>query len=279
MSVIHEKLRKLEAKENPQGGGAWYSAPSHSPTIDFGLPEEIIKDFYDLKEYVRIANMRGQMRLLSVVGSHDQEGSTTVVSYLAYLLAGGMLRKKQSTKKEILDEKGDEKVFKKDFEKAVSDKSDKDSDSDKPSVDDILLVDCNMRNPGVHRYFGLTLEDGLADILEHKLDWHKVVKSVKNLNLKVISAGKSSENPVELMGSEEFNAMIREWRKAYKYVLFDSAPVLTAPEALSLGAMVDGVILVVRSGVTRWENAQAAKRKLISAHAKLLGVALNRAQS
>ncbi|OPZ68421.1 MAG: Tyrosine-protein kinase YwqD [bacterium ADurb.Bin478] len=59
-------------------------------------------------------------------------------------------------------------------------------------------------------------------------------------------------------------------------MLIDTPAVLNYVDSLSVTAVVDGVILVVRAGQTRWEMAQNAKRKLLTAHATLLGVALNR---
>ncbi|MBN1543397.1 CpsD/CapB family tyrosine-protein kinase [candidate division KSB1 bacterium] len=274
MSVIHDALSQLDDRERSSVGAVLGNNPKPG-VLGLEVPEEVLNDFYDLKEYVRIANLRGQMRVISVASSLPNEGSTTIAAYLGFLLAGGKRKKAVSMPfRSGLEKSG---VFSSEFtqeiKKSPSTEQEKSQASQSPGV---LLVDTNMREPAVHRLFGLSAEDGLADILEGDLHWRKVVKSVLGCNLSIITAGQNRENPVELIASDRFRLLIKEWRKEFAFVVFDSAPILTSVEALSLSAIVDGVILVVRSGLTRWDNAQNAKRKLVAAHANLLGVALNR---
>jgi capsular exopolysaccharide synthesis family protein len=147
---------------------------------------------------------------------------------------------------------------------------------EKKQEHNILLVDANLHQPSLHQFFGLSNEKGLGEIVEHKLDWRQYVIPIKDSHLKVITAGKADVISAELFGSDEFKTLVDEWRKEYRYVIFDSPPVLTSVEALSLSSLADGVILVVRAGKTRWEIAQNAKRKLATVGSNLLGVALNR---
>ena len=140
----------------------------------------------------------------------------------------------------------------------------------------ILLVDANMHRPKLHRYFGLEADNGLAEILEFNKDWQDLAKPIKDSNLEIITAGQTSMNPVELLSRESFQQVLQEWQDMYRYVIFNSPPVLSYVDALTLSSIVDGVVLVVSAGKTRWEVAQNAKRKLLAAQSKLLGVALNR---
>ena len=276
MSIIHDKLKKIEEGKNP-GKTSWYMDKKAGEPLDLGLPKEIINDFYDLKEYVRIANMRGTMRVLSIASAHEKEGSSTVSAYLGFLLAGGMVEKvKKTAGTKTKASKENEKAFQKEFEKAVNQKPDSELFEFDP--DDVLLVDANLRQPSIHTFFNKRVDVGLSDILEKGVDWKKTIKPVNGHHLKVITAGSVVSNPVELVGSDKFKNLLNEWQKQFKYVLIDSPAILSSAEALSLSAIVNGVILVVRSGSTRWDDAQAAKRKLVAAHAKLLGVTLNRSK-
>ncbi|HNT64602.1 MAG TPA: CpsD/CapB family tyrosine-protein kinase [bacterium] len=275
MSVIHDALTQLDEQDR-SAIGTVFGNQSHAGALSMDLPEQILSDFYDLKEYVRIANLRGKMRILSIVSSLPNEGSTTIAAYLGYLLAGGKKQPANSISLVAAAEDTDN-YFRPEFAEEVKRKTLEEDIQPIPSTDRrILLVDTNLREPGVHSMFNLRAEDGLADILESDLPWRKVIKEVSDSNLTVITAGQAHQNPVELIASDHFRQLLSEWRKEFAYVIFDSAPVLTSVEALGLGAIVDGVILVVRAGLTRWDNAQNAKRKLAAAQVNLLGVALNR---
>ena len=140
---------------------------------------------------------------------------------------------------------------------------------------DVLLVDANLHQPSIHRFFRLGVEDGLGEIIEHRLDWRKFVKPIYGSDLKVITAGKTDLMPAELLGSLEFGNVVEKWREQFRYVLFDSPPILPYVESLCLSAVSDGIVLIVRAGQTRWEVAQNAKRKLVAANANLIGVTLN----
>jgi capsular exopolysaccharide synthesis family protein len=281
MSVVHELLSQLEETE-VRNSSPWLAEENQrAGRFTFDLPDEILNDFYDLKEHVRIANMRGQMRVLSVASSLPGEGSSTIATYLAYLLTGQAAKKAPTTEAAELLENSVNKQTPTDNIFSLPLKDDHGSDdSSSPStfLNDTLLVDANFHQPGLHNFFGLRVEGGLADILEHQVDWKKCVKPIQQLNLKVITAGVSDILPAELLGTESFRNLIKEWRATFNYVIFDSAPVLKYVDALTLATSVDGTILVVCAGKTRWEIAQDAKRKLAGAQANLLGVALNRSR-
>ncbi|NOY60388.1 MAG: CpsD/CapB family tyrosine-protein kinase [Calditrichaeota bacterium] len=294
MSVVHDLLNHVEEKKiieaSPWAAG---NRPAKRGLFVFDLPNEILNDFYDLKEYVRIANLRGQMRVLSMASSVAGEGSSTIATYLAFLMSGGVAQKLEKPAdtprpEEIHDEeekrKPDaDKIFTTEFttlskKKANESPSEEaqDKKEQKAEPSDILLVDANFHQPGLHRFFGLEAEDGLAEIIEGELDWKQFAKPVHDSNLQIITAGSPDRNPAELLSSETFLNLVNEWRDHFRYVIFDSPPVLSYVDALSLATVVDGVVLVVWAGHTRWEVAQNAKRKLSTAHSNLLGVALNR---
>jgi len=300
MSIVHDALAKLDRLEGQQAE-PWqsYHQEKKSGLFVFDLPNEILNDFYDLREYIRIANLRGKVRVISIASSVNGEGSSTIATYLSFLMAGGQIKKNGVNEPFAPPEKDIEvkeasqhsdQVFDSDFQAIIKNKPVKHTEEPKDAArqgqkasgngngkkQKVLLVDGNLHMPGLHRFFGLDPDDGLAEIIEYEKDWKEFVKPIKGVQLDFITAGRTDQNPTELLSSDYFRILVAQWRQAYKYVIFDSPPVLSYVDAMSLAAIVDGVVLVIRAGQTRWEVAQRAKRKLVAAHANLLGVTLNR---
>ncbi|MBN2410734.1 CpsD/CapB family tyrosine-protein kinase [candidate division KSB1 bacterium] len=285
MSVVHDLLVRLEEKDN-LNFSPWNEQEIHSNNkgiFVFDLPQEIINDFYGLREYIRIANKGGNIRVLSITSSMNGEGSSTIATYLSFLMAGGLIKKIDS--KKLAD--NSDMLFSNDLRAIVNKRrnsnvvplEDKRYGSDnaaRSGRNDILLVDANLNQPSVHRYFDIDVEQGLGEILEQNMDWRKNLVSIQGSNLKIITAGHADTKSVELFSSDRFRTVVRQWRNHFRYVIIDSPPVLTSVEAMSAASVSDGVILIVCAGFTRWDSAQRAKRKLVAAKANLLGVALNR---
>ncbi len=282
MSVVHELLCQIEEKENLQ----YFRQPAPVETTTdnglfvFDLPKEIINDFYGLKEYVRIANRGGNVRVLSITSSTYGEGASTIATYLSFLMAGGLVKQPavpaaQQENNSLFNDSL-RALVNHNRKSNVVPMDNESSNSRFSNRDDILLIDANLEQPGLHRYFGLPDEMGLGEIIEQNQDWKEYVRSVDNSNLKIITAGSAESKSIELLSSDRFRALVRQWRNTFKYVIIDTPPVLNSIESLSIASVSDGVILIVCAGQTRWENAQTAKMKLMSAKANVLGVALNR---
>lgn len=309
MSVIHENLVRLEDKVRMPQFIEDQMLKKDSGIFAFDLPKEIINDFHDLRGHISIANARKKTKVLAIAGSVPGEGSSTIATTLSFLMAGGLTRrlgvnskdrKKEGPVTPVQDELNLDTCFTQDFSALVR------NGSFKPAVDvmratsnfgpnqgendnmqwntgervehknEVLLIDANLQNPSLHKYFGLDRGPGLAEILEKNDDWQKVIHLVKESDLCVITCGENRANPAELLASERMRKMVREIRRVFNYIVFDSPPVLTSVAAVSLASVVDGVVLIVRAGQTRWEVAQNAKHKLLAAEANVLGVALNR---
>lgn len=289
MSFVHDMLCDIEQKEDVA-----LRAPTSVKAGLFVLdmPNEIVSDFYDLKEHVRIANVHGRVNTLAIADSSQGEGSSTIATFLAFLLGGGLTptdqsKNKSRSQKNLVDLKRSDQIFTSDFCRHTRRATTDDVFSDwNTSIDarfayantheSILLVDANLHEPSIHRYFGLSVENGLAEIVEQRTAWQRLVRPVRDSRLQVVTTGNSKMNPVELLGSDVFRALVKEWKREYRYVIFNSPAVLNYTDALSVASVVDGVVLVVKAGQTRWDSAQQAKQKLTAARANLLGVTLNR---
>jgi capsular exopolysaccharide synthesis family protein len=139
----------------------------------------------------------------------------------------------------------------------------------------VLLIDADMRKPTMHYTFRLDNLRGLSNVLVGENSMEEAVNQTDVENLDVMSCGPIPPNPSELLASRKMETFLKEAKLSYDIVIFDTPPVLAVTDAQILANLVDGTILVVRSGETEIEPAQKAKEALQPAQAKLLGVVLN----
>lgn len=139
----------------------------------------------------------------------------------------------------------------------------------------VLLIDADLRKPTIHYTFRLDNLRGLSNVLVGENTLKEVTHESDVENLDVISCGPIPPNPSELLGSKKMQQMLEEAKKTYDIVIFDTPPVLAVTDAQILANIVDGSILVIKSGGTEIEAATKAKEALEPAKAKLLGTVLN----
>ena len=122
----------------------------------------------------------------------------------------------------------------------------------------VAIVDADLRRPRIHRLLGLTPRRGLSDVLggEALLDDIVVTNSIPRLN--VIPGGHSSKSPAEMLASTRMQAVIEDLRDRFDFIIFDTPPVLTVADAIVLGPLTDGVILVIQAGKIRKRPVQRA---------------------
>lgn len=138
-----------------------------------------------------------------------------------------------------------------------------------------LLVDCDLRNPSLTRWFGLQERKGLSEYLTGKDEMQDLLIKTSIEKLSILSGGSIEDNPVELIGSRKMRDLIQNLKSRYedRYVILDSSPILATTEPSVLNEMVDGIILVIKSGETPRETIQQAV-KLLNKN-KVLGIVLN----
>lgn len=140
----------------------------------------------------------------------------------------------------------------------------------------VLIVDCDMRKPRIHKVFEISNTYGMAEILLHGGDYKKALNPTSNENLHIITAGKIPSNPSELLYSNAMKNLIQNLKKDFEYIFIDAPPVVPVTDAAIMSNYVDGVILVCASGVIEIELAQKAKESLENVNANILGVVLNK---
>jgi exopolysaccharide/PEP-CTERM locus tyrosine autokinase len=138
-----------------------------------------------------------------------------------------------------------------------------------------LLVDCDLRNPSLSRMFGLQEKKGLSNYLRGEAEIPDLLIKTSVDKLTVFSGGSIQENPVELIGSNRMKSLVKDLKSRYddRYIIIDSSPLLATTEPSVLNEMVDGIILVIKSGETPRESVHQAIKLLKKE--KILGVVLN----
>lgn len=140
----------------------------------------------------------------------------------------------------------------------------------------VLLVDCDLRKPIIHRYLRIDNKHckGITHVLSGGMLKDSVV-SVKGTNLHVMVADAIPPNPAELLGSKRMKNMIDSLDKYYDYIIFDTPPVSVVTDAAVLSQFVDGAILVIAQNHATVDQIALAKKNLMAVHANILGVVLN----
>jgi len=143
-----------------------------------------------------------------------------------------------------------------------------------------VLVDADLRRPGLHELFGLPNDRGLTTMfVESEALAQPPLLETGVDNLALLPSGPLPPNPADLLGSHRMEEIVAALRAQADIVLFDAPPVVAVTDATVLGTKVDGVLLVVSAGRTRRDHAQRARELLERAHVRVVGAVLVNASS
>jgi tyrosine-protein kinase Etk/Wzc len=158
-----------------------------------------------------------------------------------------------------------------------------------------LLIDADLRKSVIHKVFGINREPGLTDILEGKINYAKCVQKMSDFliglpndigteilktpgleNLSVLPAGHKVSQPSELLNSTFLTNFINTVRQEYRFIIFDTTPILPVTDAMILASKVDAVVLSHHMGSVARGVLYRAKSQLETAKTKILGIVLTR---
>ncbi len=140
----------------------------------------------------------------------------------------------------------------------------------------VCLVDANLRAPSLPQFFGVTNHWGLTDSLLKEGAIRSFAKQVYRDNLWLLSCGSLAVDSPNLLNSEQLHLRLAELRKEFDYVLIDVPPVNQYSDAMALGQITDGLVLIVEANSTRKESALKAMETLRGAQVEVLGAVLNK---
>ena len=139
-----------------------------------------------------------------------------------------------------------------------------------------LIIDCDLRKPMQHKIFNQHNLKGFTNLLvDRSVTGEELIRDTEIPRLKLLTSGPIPPNPSELLASKRTFQVIEELQEKFQLILIDSPPVAAVADAAILAAKVDGVIVVIRSHVTRLDLATQAKSLLDKANANILEEVLN----
>lgn len=145
--------------------------------------------------------------------------------------------------------------------------------------DKVLLIDCDLRKPNIHKIFEVPNEIGLSDALQafnqnnsQSIEKYMVRSGIDNLD--IITAGSISTNPSELL-STNAKYILAFLKDKYDYILIDTPPINVVTDAAVLSSICDGVVIIAVPEKTKIKSLQKTKEQLVRVGANILGVVFN----
>ncbi|EOU1940298.1 polysaccharide biosynthesis tyrosine autokinase, partial [Clostridium perfringens] len=140
----------------------------------------------------------------------------------------------------------------------------------------ILIIDCDLRNPSIHRMFGLSNTEGLTDVLVGNKTFNQCVQNTEVKNLKVLTTGNIPNNPAEILNSNRMKSFVEETKEHFDYVFIDTPPIGIVSDAGIVSTYSDGIILVAASNEVDDNVIKLSKDRLLKVNANIIGCILNK---
>jgi capsular exopolysaccharide synthesis family protein len=145
----------------------------------------------------------------------------------------------------------------------------------------VLLIDCDIHRPRLHRVFESTRTPGLMDLLRGGATGlstslkDAAIRRTSIDRLSFLPCGTDPHTSPELLEPATLRDLLSQLRQGYDVILLDTPPVLVSADAATLGASADGVIMVIRAGQTDRGAAELAGQRVAAAGGRVLGAVLN----
>lgn len=138
----------------------------------------------------------------------------------------------------------------------------------------ILIIDCDLRCPTIHRYFNLSNTCGLSNYLTTRIEVESVIFSTKE-GVDILPSGIIPPNPAELLNSRKFKETVDQLKKRYDMILLDSPPIGLVTDAGVIANKMDGTLFVVRSHKIDERLVIRSMNLLNKVGAKVIGTVLS----
>lgn len=142
----------------------------------------------------------------------------------------------------------------------------------------VIILDCDLRLPTVHKFFDLPNKRGLTNILTGEVTYDEAVQYTSYPRVQVITSGPLPPNPTELLGSMQMIELINQLKGAFDFVILDTPALLSVADAAVLAPSADNVILVVAQAQTRRGDVETVRQQLSNVRVKSIEVVVNRVE-
>jgi len=143
-------------------------------------------------------------------------------------------------------------------------------------VERVLLMDGDLRRPTVAKHFGMTeKEKGLAELISGAAGFKECLERNEEYNIDVLHAGTIPPNPLELLASNRFKAVLKSLENHYDRIIIDSTPIQAVSDSLMVSKHARGVVYVVKADATSDRMIKNCLKRLREVDAPIIGVVLN----
>lgn len=141
----------------------------------------------------------------------------------------------------------------------------------------VLIIDCDLRRPNIHKVFGMPNAIGLINVLMRESELDRSIKYTKVEGVFVLVAGPVPPNPSEMLESKRMDEIINVARENFDIILLDSPPVLPVTDALIISKYTEGTIVVIALEETQKEALKKTVESLENIGANIIGTVVNKA--
>lgn len=142
----------------------------------------------------------------------------------------------------------------------------------------VLVLDADLHHPSIEHYLGLPRRQGLVELVRGTCPIDRAVRATSVPNVSVIGPGELPHNPSELLGSDRVRSVLGQLKQRFSYILIDTPEAATISDASLLGSLADGILLVVRLGVTPRAYVEQTYNTLEAMGGNVLGTCLTGAR-
>ncbi|MGN1373587.1 MAG: polysaccharide biosynthesis tyrosine autokinase [Candidatus Coproplasma sp.] len=135
----------------------------------------------------------------------------------------------------------------------------------------VAIVDLDMRRPVIHKVFGVSGDNGIADLFAGSCEFDDIVKH-SDYGVDIITAGKNIVNPMAIIGHKAMPELLSKLKGLYDYVIVDTAPVLPCADAIAIAPLCDGVMFTTAMKDVHKKEAEAAVAALRVGGANIIGI-------
>lgn len=141
--------------------------------------------------------------------------------------------------------------------------------------DRVVLIDCDLRRPSVHKHISVQNTKGLTSYIFQQATLTEVMRPTDSDHFKVITSGPLPPNPPEMFGKKEFAALLAELKQNFDWVILDTPPVASVTDPVIICPSADMVLMVIRYNHLDRRVITGALKSLVAAKARIIGAVLN----
>lgn len=140
----------------------------------------------------------------------------------------------------------------------------------------LVVIDCDLRRPALHKAFDLDNDKGVAEYLSGQASVDEILRQSTQQDVSVITSGAIPPNPTELLSGPLLSELLRELRERFDVVIIDAPPILGLADAVIVGSLAEGTMLVMEAGRNYRGGMRSSVARLRKGGVRLLGAIITK---